>query len=152
MNRSLACLTLTALLLIAALAVGNPFLRSRHAAPAAALGLGDGHALPVTPTGLAAPAFESARVPAVTGSGEPAALADPDGVGPCPPSSSAIASPVVRRGLDPMDGLPTWWHADGRVTKRQRGYRVRGADGRESTVPATIVLPARPRAARDHRD
>lgn len=65
-------------------------------------------------------------------------LPDPDRVGPCPEAYAHLR--VERRGLD-EEGRPTWWHADGSVTKRIV-QRVRG-DGREVDVPGILRLTPR---------
>lgn len=84
------------------------------------------------------------------------ALPDPDRVGECP--REPLESKVVRRGIDPADRWPTWWHVDGSLTKRvQQRLRdpktgeVIGEEPRvvvlrpagERRVPAEAKTPAR---------
>jgi hypothetical protein len=99
------CALLAVALLLVALQVGNPFRAAESAggtpvAPAAApLAT---RVLPVQPVAL------GMRAPA------PTPPIDRDGIGPCP---EAGLPPVVGQGRD-QDGLDTWWHADGSITKR----------------------------------
>lgn len=66
----------------------------------------------------------------------PGEVPDPDGVGPCPEAKA-----FVRRGID-GDGLATWWHADGSMTKRAVQV-LRDAAGNEHRVPVRVqVRPA----------
>ena len=80
--------------------------------------------------GVAAPARSAPPAPATS-----APAIDPDRIGPCPESGL----PVVRQGRD-LDGLDTWWHADGSITKRT----VTEIEG----VPMPAIVRLRPAGER----
>jgi hypothetical protein len=95
---------------LAALQVGNPFwakpaleppLRAAQPPPEASTVRG------VQPVALGGP-------PPAAAAPRPNEVVDPDRIGSCPEAGLA---PVVRQGRD-LDGLDTWWHADGSITKR----------------------------------
>jgi hypothetical protein len=149
MNRPSLLLCLAGGVIAAALVFGGP--APRGTAPAAT-GTGPLVAEPA-PGPTAAPARGVAgtgpgsRPSPAPGSEARVELADPDRVGECPPwNGEAATSPTVRRGID-GDGFPTWWHADGSLTKRvvQTG---RDASGNPFRTPATVRL-TRPEARSD---
>lgn len=126
MNHRPFCAFAAVGLLVAALAVGNPF---RCAAPPVPKCPSPQGALPVLPVlPVRAPVSPvvltdvHSDIHSDTGTkpreqveaSDQAHLPDPDGVGPCP----EVGLPrVLRRGRD-ADGWATWWHADGTMTKR----------------------------------
>lgn len=135
----------------AALLCGNPFLPCPDVAPKpASVGPSDAaaHEQQAPP---ARPDAETLRAEEATGAKgvlpvaalavrldphEPGEVPDPDGVGPCPEAKA-----FVRRGID-GDGLATWWHADGSMTKRAVQV-LRDAAGNELRVPVRVrVRPA----------
>ncbi len=156
MNRSSMFGALAVGILLLALAVGNPFLPlPRRAAPGPHATQPDGPtampaslstqaigSVPLRMTAAPAPAAASRDTGAADSddSSEFATdLPDPDRIGPCPRAGIA----VVRRGIDPLDGRPTWWHADGSMTKRVQQV-VRNADDEVlGEMPGYVTL--RPR-------
>ena len=60
-------------------------------------------------------------------------------VGACPERYADL--PVLRAGRD-QDGWPTWWHADGTITKRAV-QRVRAVDGTILEMPVVLHFKAR---------
>ena len=87
-----------------------------------------------------APAPARSEPLAMTAISAPAAeIPDPDNLGTCPQwGGSTSISPVVRRAID-ADGWPTWWHADGSLTKRVL-QGVRDAEGNQLKAPAVYRL------------
>ena len=70
------------------------------------------------------------------------AIPDPDHVGPCPPADRANRTDdarVERRGI--MNGLPTWWHANGVIT--QIGTMTVGGKDTPGFMVAVPTKPAR---------
>lgn len=65
---------------------------------------------------------------------EPPAVPFDEDVGPVPARYADLE--VVRAGRD-RDGWPTWWHADGTITKRAR-QRVVGQDGVVRWMPVVL--------------
>jgi hypothetical protein len=130
LNRSSLFGALAVAVLLLALAAGNPFLPEAPRAP--------------VPPALVVPAVTSERVtpvhavPLATRAASPAGatLPDPDRVGDCPRKGIA----VLRRGIDPADGRPTWWHVDGTITKRGV-QRLRDGD---VTAEVPIILTMTP--------
>lgn len=134
MNHRPYCLAGALVVLTWGLVCGNPFRCFDRAGGGGAEG--DVPAAPLVVTPVLAPASASMAVEregaAVV---DPDDLADPDEIGPCPEPG---LPPVLRRGRD-ADGLETWWHTDGSLTKRST-QRVDG-----EVVPVTVrVLPQRP--------
>jgi hypothetical protein len=140
MNHRPYCLAGALAVLTWGLVCGNPFRCVGGAGAAAPSDDARNESIsppPLVVTPALAPASATALVPAVLGGAAVDAdeLPDPDEVGPCPEPG---LPPVLRRGRD-GDGLETWWHSDGSLTKRST-QRVDG-----EVVPVTVrVLPARP--------
>lgn len=128
MNHRPFCLLGAGVVLAIAVVMGNPFLpcAQQQAKELPASGMGPA---PVVATPAMAPS-PGAVVPASLA--VPNDVLDPDQVGPCP---EAGLPAVARQGID-VDGAPTWWHADGSVTKRVSQVR----DG--IAVPVVVRRPA----------
>lgn len=85
-----------------------------------------------------APNLRGAERVAASAPAADAGLPDPDGIGPLPKAAGTVSSPVVRRGRD-ADGWPTWWHADGSLTK-QVEQTLREPDGTPHRVPSVVRM------------
>ncbi len=96
------------------------------------------HTPPAPLADAVAPAPEAAPT-------DPADVADPDNIGPCPKTHS----PVIWQGM--ADGRPTWKHEDGSITQRAM-QKVTTEAGEVLQLPVVLSMrPAGSRSAGDHR-